>query len=90
MQMVRYRVQKIVTIVVGLEWKYRCSLPRLSAKLEERYWKTREKEGEDEKEKEKQLERRMINMIKNRNTTRRNEQSQLRREENLEKIHGSQ
>ena len=31
----------------------RCSLPRLSAKLGERDWKTREKEGEDEKEKEK-------------------------------------
>ena len=49
----------------------RCSLPRLTAKLGERDWKKREKEGEEEKEKEKRLERRIFEMRKERNTTRR-------------------
>ena len=54
----------------------RCSLPRLTAKLGERDWKKRDKEGEEEKEKEKQLEKRIIEMRKKRNNPRRDDPSQ--------------
>ena len=49
----------------------RCSLPRLTAKLGENEWKKKMKEGEDEKEKEKRLERRILEMRKERNNPRR-------------------
>ena len=49
----------------------RCSLPRLTAKLGEREWKSKEKEERREKEHELELERKIMEMRKARNLTRR-------------------
>ena len=55
----------------------RCSLPRLTAKLGENEWKKKLKEGEDEKEKEKRLERRILEMRKERNSNRKGEPTEV-------------
>ena len=52
-------------------------MPRLTAKLGENEWKKKLKEGEDEKEKEKRLERRILEMRKERNSNRKGEPTEV-------------
>ena len=51
----------------------RCSLPRLTANLGDREWKKRAKEEKIEKEREMELEKRIVELRKDRNQKRRGE-----------------